>query len=467
MKQIKIYMLTAFAMLFFTVWNFSCKKDITTESQFPEEPGVAKSKRTLEPGFADNDMVMYWNEKVTTVLGAPMRQPDRTRYYAMIEIAVHDALNNIKPKYERFVLNERTQHADPDAAVASAAYWAIKGLNRQGNFPVDTWYNESLATIPDGESKELGITLGKHAAEAIIANRANDGFTQIIVTSTTPPNGVMPGEYRSTLTSVNWVPTQTLSIVRTLPNWGIVMRPYVLESNQQFRPNGPYPVNSPEYTADFNEVKTKGARVNGVRSDEEIKKAQFWSEGRPSLLWNNLARLAIENKKLDAWKTARLFALIHVCIAESMNTQFNASYFYYSWRPETAIRLAATDANDNTIGDDTWLPFISENPNFPTPPVPASPNGWTAFGGASAEILKQLLGSDETSIEMTTSSANPAVPLPKPTFHFSTFSEVARDNSLSMIYLGWDFRKSALDGEEMGRQIANYVLNNAFRENDE
>jgi hypothetical protein len=33
-----------------------------------------------------------------------------------------------------------------------------------------------------------------------------------------------------------------------------------------------------------------------------------------------------------------------------------------------------------------------------------------------------------------------------------------------MIYNGWDFRKSALDGEEMGRQIAAYVFAHHFRE---
>ena len=47
----------------------------------------------------------------------------------MIQIAVHDALNSIKPKFERYaLLNEREKDANPDAAVASAAYWAIKGL---------------------------------------------------------------------------------------------------------------------------------------------------------------------------------------------------------------------------------------------------------------------------------------------------------------------------------------------------
>jgi len=427
--------------------------------------GSANSHQPADPGFVENDMVMYWNDKAATVLSVGMPQPYRTRYFAMIQIAVHDALNNIKPKYQRYaLLNERTQFASPDAAVASAAYWVIKGLNRQGSFPVDTWYNESLATIPDGESKELGKTLGKHAAEAIIANRANDGFTQIILNSLTPPNGINPGEYRSTVTAVNSIPTQTLFGFRILHNWGTVLKPYVIESNQQFRPAGPYAINSNEYTNDFIEVKTKGAKVGGVRSADEENISRFWSENRPSIIWNIFVRKAIENKKLDAWKTARLFALMHVCMAESINSQFNAGYFFYSWRPETAVRLAVNDGNNDTEADLGWLPFLSETPTSATPSVPGYPNGFAAYGGTTAEILRLFFDSDETSIDITTTTTNPAVPEPKPSFHFSSYSQAARNNSLSMIYSGWDFRKSALDGEEMGKQIANYVFNHHFNE---
>jgi len=441
----------------------SCKKEITQEPQAGEQVSAARQKPD-NPGFAENEMVMHWNEKVATVLGTPMRQPDRTRYFAIIEIAVHDALNNIKPKYERFALNEREQFANPDAAVASAAYWAIKGLNRQGNFPVDTWYNESLATIPDGEGKELGKKLGRRAADAIIANRANDGFSNVIISSTIPANGTSPGEYRSTLTNsaVNGVPTLTQFPVRSVPNWGLVMKPYVIESNEQFRPAGPYSVNSGEYTTDFNEVKTKGARVGSSRTETEEKIARFWSENRSSIIWNQFVREAVSTKKLDAWKTARLFALMHVCMAETINTQLNAGYHFYFWRPETAIRLAATDGNNDTEADAGWLPSISEVPTAQiTPPVPGYPNGFAAFGGTTTEILRLFFGTNETSIDFTTT--NPLVPSPI-TFHYSTFSQAARENSLCMIYTGWDFRKSALDGEEMGRQIAGYVFNHSFKE---
>ena len=425
----------------------SCQKESKQLLKEETKTTSANSNRPLEPGFAENDMVMFWNEKANTVLSVGFTQAPRTRVFARIQIAVHDALNSIKPKYERYAFHEREQHANPDAAVASAAYWIMK-------------------QIPDGESKELGKDLGKRAANALIANRINDGFGQIIVNSTTPPNGTNPGEYRSTVTAVNWEPTQTLFPFRVTPNWGTVVKPWVIESNQQFRPAGPYAVNSNEYAADFNEVKSKGARVGSTRNADEEKISKFWSEERASFLWNNIVRKAIENKKLDTWKTARLFALMHVCMAENTSSFLNAGYHYYYWRPETAIRLAASDGNDNTEADPGWLPFLSTSPTSVTPRVPGYPNGYAAYGGTTAEILRLFFGSDETSIDITTTSLNPAVTEPKPSFHFSSFSQAARDNSVSMIYNGWDFRKSALDGEEMGKRIAAYVFNNSFRETE-
>ena len=459
----KLYSKLLSVLLFFTAYLFSCQKNVDQPPVLADKNATQRIKPN-NPGFVDNNMVMYWNEKAATVLGIPMRQPDRSRYFAIIEIAVHDALNNIKPKYERFILNEREQFADPDAAVASAAYWAIKGLNQQRSFPVDTWYKESLATIPDGESKEFGKTLGKHAAEAIIANRANDGFSDIIVGSPIPANGVNPGEYRSTLTyaMVNGAQTLIQFPVRPLPNWGKVMKPYVIENNKQFRSTAPYSVTSADYTTDFNEVKIKGARVGSNRTETEEKIAHFWSENRPSIIWNQFVREAVNTKKMDAWKTTRLFALMHVCMAESINTQLNAAYYFYFWRPETGIRLAASDGNDDTNADAEWLPFIAEVPNAQiTPPVPGYPNAYAAFGGATAEILRLFFDTDDTSIDFTTT--NPVVPSPI-TFHYSSFSQAARESSLSMIYSGWDFRNSVLKGEEMGKQIASYVFSHAFRE---
>jgi len=240
------------------------------------------------------------------------------------------------------------------------------------------------------------------------------------------------------------------------------MKPYVIESNQQFRPEGPYAVNSTDYTADYNEVKTKGGRVNSTRTATESTMARFWSDNRPSITWNNFTREAIKTKKMDAWKTARLFALMHTSMAESINSGLNAMYHFYYWRPETAIRLAATDGNSDTMADPNWLPFLTEIPNaFPTPPQPGYPSSFTAYSGTAAEVLRLFFSSDETDINLTSAT------IPGTSMHFSSFTQAARESSLSMILSGWDFRKSAMDGEEMGKQIGNYVFTHHFRENDD
>ena len=65
-------------------------------------------------------------------------------------------------------MNTHEKDADPDAAVASAAYWTLKNLNTYlgtltpaGSLPLQTsgndweaWFAASLATIPDGAAKE-------------------------------------------------------------------------------------------------------------------------------------------------------------------------------------------------------------------------------------------------------------------------------------------------------------------------
>jgi hypothetical protein len=433
---------------------FSCEKeDLVAPANNQEEDSF-----TLKTsGYTENDMVMYWNEKTAIVLGAPMIQPSRTRYFAIIQIAVHDVLNNIKPKYERFAFTDADKLADPDAAVASAAYWAIKGLNQQGAFPIEEWYNNSLSSIPEGESKELGKTLGRKVAEGVIANRADDGFDQVTQISLIPPDGEKPGQFRSPITVMGGVYSYLIPPVKRTPNWGEVMKPYVIKDNKQFRPIGPYKVDTKGYYINLKEVEMKGARVNSTRTETETTMARFWSENRPSITWNNFTREAIKTKKLDAWKTARLLALVHVSLAESINTGLNAMYHFYYWRPETAIRLGTADSNNNN-GNPSWLPFLSEVPNrFPTPPQPGYPSSFAAYGGSTAEILRLFFESDQTDISLVSAS------LPFYKMHFTSFTQAANENSESMIYTGWEFRKSAVDGEEMGRQIANYVYNHQFR----
>src|SRR6476660_8995059 len=89
----------------------SCTKEELPMSNEETNTSNLTKKIVKQHGFADNSMVIYWNEKTELVLSASIQQPTRTRLFAIIEIAVHDALNNIKPKYERYALNEKEKFA--------------------------------------------------------------------------------------------------------------------------------------------------------------------------------------------------------------------------------------------------------------------------------------------------------------------------------------------------------------------
>ncbi len=460
MKAFKTSLLTFTMLASMTLWNSSCKKEISGEPQ-ADNTGLS-SIRNAEPGFAENDMVIYWNEKAGAVLAAVNPPPNQTRQFAMVQIAVHDALNAIKPKYESYALiNSREKDASPNAAVASAAYWALKGLVPSSSLPLDDWYSQSLATVPEGPGKELGKILGKNAATAIISNRANDGFA-LANAVVAIPDATIPGGYRSTLPYSNTA--LGLPKVKAIPNWGVALRPFSVISHSQFRPSAPDPVNSAEYVQDYNEVKNKGAREMHSRTSEETQIGFFWVE-RSSPAWNRYTRNVVATQKMDAWKTARLFALLNTAMADGVTGTFDAKYHYFYWRPETAIRV--DDGNPLTIADAGWLPSSLEIPaanplmNAYTPPMPDYPSAHAALGGAAAEVLKRFFGTDVMPVDQTSPT------FPGVTRHYNTFSQAARDNSLSRIYVGYHFRKACDAGETQGRDIGGYVFSHSFRENED
>jgi hypothetical protein len=446
----------AAALLIFSF--VACKKTYEPNSEAGE---VQLALRKASSGFIDNDMVMYWNDRTRVVLEAPMTPQACSRYYAMVQIAVHDAINSIKPKYERYaLLHSRDKEASPDAAVASAAYHVITKLNLQGSFPVAAWYNTSLGTIPDGEAKQRGIALGEAAADAIITKRSGDNFL-VANSQISLPDGTAPGAYRSTLPFS--LPQHPFYLRKALDKWS-TLTPFVLLSSSQFRVPPPDPVNSPEYTIDYNEVKTKGGRVGHTRTAEEEQIGKFWVENS-TLGWNRMARTLITQKKMDAWRTARLFALMHTAMADASITNFESKYHYFYWRPETAIRLGDQDGNPQTVGDPTWLPGNTQAPNpqnpafnLYTPPIPDYPSQHANYGGAAGEVMRRFFGTDNVSMSLTSTS------LPNVTRHYSSLSGAIRDNSLSRIYVGYHFRKAVIEGEIQGLDVGRFVFENSFRE---
>ncbi len=407
-----------------------------------------KKDKEMPTDNSDNynaSMVLKWNEAGTkAVAKATGIQPmPESRIYAMINLAMHDALNNIVPKYDTYTaISGSDTDANPDAAVAQAAHDVLLSLFPAQQATEDSLLAISLVDITTG--KEKGIAIGKAVAKAMIDKRTNDGASTAQYPFTA---GTQPGEYRAT-PPFNMPPYNGLVV---LPGWGKV-KTFGAASAGQFRAPAPYAVNSEAYTTDFNEIKTMGCMGCTARSADQTQIGLFWLDNIP-LSWNRIARTLIVQEKLSGWKAARLFALLQMAEADANISAFDGKFFYKFWRPITAVRLAESDGNPNTAGDPAWN-LLSP----PTPPVPDYPSNHALDGGAAAEILKSFFNKDAIAFACTSNA------LPGVTRNFKSFSDAAREVSLSRIYVGFHFRNAVMQGEAQGRKVGNYIYQNCLKD---
>src|SRR6202043_790074 len=220
--------------------------------------------------------------------------------------------------------------------------------------------------------------------------------------------------------------------------------PFALARADEFRPGPPPQLTSDEYTRVFNEVKSLGLITSKTRTPEQTVIGTFWN-GNIQDFWNEIAQTAVLRHHLGLVRSARLFALLNISLADTTIAFFEAKYNYQFWRPVTAIELAGDDGNPNTTPDPNWLPLSTK-----TAPDPSYPGAHSAISGAAAEVLRFYFGKRFT-FDVTSES------LAGVTRHFTSFSAAAQEAGLSRIYAGQHFRSDHIAGKGLGRRVAESV----------
>lgn len=392
----------------------------------------------LAPSVLTNNAVTEWNQHAAmlTILPASALAPvQQTRVMAIVQVAVHDAVNGITGEYETYLSpGTAPANASADAAAISASYRALRILFNTQTALLDTLYEASL--LSHGLSSfDPGIDYGRAAADAILALRAHDNAAQAQFDYIVPGVGT-PGVWER----LNNAPA-------LLPGWGNVT-PFVLQSGSQFRPDAPPALDSERYTRDYNEIKEIGVLNGSTRTTEQSQIALFW-RASPTAIWNPVLNQVIATRDLDLSETARVFALFYLAAADASIACWEAKYTYNFWRPQPAIRKGDLDGNGATDVDQTWTPFI------PTPPHPEYPSGHTTNSNAMAAILTQFFDD------------NPGVPIAVTiasiTRRWTTFSEAVDEVIDARVYSGIHFRTSDEVGAKLGRQVAQFVSTHALR----
>jgi vanadium-dependent haloperoxidase-like protein len=407
------------------------------------------------------NMVLVWNENAVNVIhgattatppGLGQAPPPSVLSLAMVQGAIYDAVNAIDRGHQPYLHGlSAPSTASKAAAVAQAAHDVLIGLvpgtPNAVKTRVDDMLAASLSQIDSGQPKTDGITIGAQAAAAMLAARANDGRFDVEPFPTS--NDV--GKWRL-------VPPANLNVFGQFAT----VTPLTLKSPDQFRTDGPAALDttSPEYAAEFNEVKALGAQSGSSRTPEQTLLAGFVF-ANPVIYMNKGLRDISTARGLSTVLEARLFAKASFAAADALIACWNDKRYWLSWRPQTAIREAANDGNQATVADPNWLSL------FATPGYPEQPSGYNCFTQATWYSARLFFGTDKMSFQLTSpgAPAGPLVPLPVPgsTRSYTRFSDVARDTIEGRILTGFHFRTADVDGAWIGKKAAQWVDKHEFQ----
>jgi hypothetical protein len=381
------------------------------------------------------DEVTDWHEHLLTSLVTAGSNPLVSgRDAALVSAAVFDAVNGIERRYAPIhVSADAPRGASKRAAAVEAAYTILVSRYPAQATDLNTKRAASLAAIADGgKSIERGVAWGQAVAQAILDWRSTDGFT-----SAPPP-------YLGGSDVGQWRPTPPLFLPGLMPQFA-TMTPWGIGSPDQFRPDGPLALDSDQYTAEFDEVKSMGSVDSTLRSADQTDSCRFWQASTPAFLWNRVALDLIAAGDNDLSDNARLLATMNLATADSQIACWDSKYYFEFWRPVTAIRLADTDGNDDTVVDTTWTPLLV------TPPFPEYTSGHSCASSGAATVLAAYFG------DATPFTAKSQTNLGW-TRSFSSFSGAVAEVADARVFAGIHFRTACAVGVEMGAGVAEYVM---------
>jgi hypothetical protein len=407
------------------------------------------------------DAVTHWNDVLLDVIRKIGGPPGPiARGGAMMHGAIYDAVNSIVPTHEPYLVRvPASSNASIRAAIAYAAHDTLAAAFPDTTVDLAGELASAVAAINGGAARiAAGKAVGRAAAQAMIDARSGDGADD----NTPYVNGTKPGD---------WQPAN--GAVPATPNWPRV-KPFCMTSGSQFRPPRPggylskvEMLRSPEYAAQLTEVQELGEDTSTARTAEQTEIAFFWANDvddtyKPPGHLFEITKIVSDQRNLDVVENARLFALVALAMGDAAVVAWDAKYStdLDLWRPDAAIQSAANDGNAGTSPDPGWKPLskMKDGTHF-SPPFPAYVSGHATFGAAHAGIMRLYFGTDNVTFTATTDDPNAQ----GVTRTFNSFTEAARENARSRVYLGVHFQWDGDHGFLSGTALAEHIFATRLR----
>ena len=410
------------------------------------EPSLdAVSAEAADPELL-HAVVLKTTETMTHDIFSP---PQASRVYAYQAVAAYEALAAVTG--ERSSLAGQLRDLDaPPAPPAESVHGPTAALHAAlAVGEALTFSDEDIAAYRgevEGRLAEAGVrgalarrsaAYGRAVAEHVLAWASKDQYAQ---TRSGPA-------YTVTNEPGTWRPTPPAYLDAIEPNWGQI-RPFVLDSAAQFKPEPPYPY-SLEPGTPFRRQVDEVYEVTNTLTPEQQEIASFWdcnpytmhTRGHamfatkkltPGGHWMGIAAIASRQAGDDFAGAAEAYARVSLALSDGFISVWDEKYRSRLVRPETVI---------NAHIDEAWAPLLQ------TPPFPEYSSGHSVISAAAAEALTALYG-EPFAFDDTTEVAYGL-----PVRSFASFREAAEEAALSRLYGGIHYRMAAERGVEQGRGV--------------
>jgi hypothetical protein len=286
------------------------------------------------------------------------------RSLAILQMAMHDALNAANPIYERWWPATDDEGAldgtNPEIAMASAANEVLLLLHPDHAAQTAAAFATILERYPDDAAKAAGKRLGKAIGRAAVERRAQDGFDHVRYFEGDDASG-------------RWRPTPTTFLTSRTND----SRPFLFAAVDDVPSLPPPALGTPAYLRGLAEVRSLGGLDRSERTAAQTKSAYFWAyqSAQRGFLELAVRLLAAHHPSGGVAAEARIVAQLAAALADSAILTWNEKAQYAFWRPITAIQAADG-------GGTAWFPLVE------TPPFPEYPSGHATDCYVGAGVLE-------------------------------------------------------------------------------
>jgi hypothetical protein len=297
--------------------------------------------------------------------------------------------------------------------------------------------------IPD-DVYERSINYGEAVAKHVLAWADKDNYKQ---TRTFPKYTVLK-ETRA------WKPTPPDYMEGIEPHWNKI-RPFVIDSANQFIPNPPTPFDLTEGSKFYTEMmEVYHAVKDGDKEKEAI--ASFWDcnpfvshhKGHamfatkkitPGGHWMGITSIATKGANSNLMETVNAYTRVSMALADGFIVCWDEKWRSILVRPETVI---------NEFIDENWVPLLQ------TPPFPEHTSGHSVISTAAAVVLTDLYGENFNFVDST------EVEFGLPIRNFQSFRQACEEAAISRLYGGIHYMPAITEGILQGEKVGEFIGSN-------